>query len=46
MAEKQKKKKGGNVAGAVWQLAEPIAKELGLSLWDVRFVKEGAYHYL
>ena len=31
---------------AVWRLAEPIAAELGLSIWDVRFVKEGAYHYL
>ena len=30
----------------VWRLAEPIAAELGLSIWDVRFVKEGAYHYL
>ncbi len=27
-------------------LAEPIAKELGLSIWDVRFVKEGASWYL
>lgn len=46
MAEKQRKKKGGNVAQSVWHLAEPIAAELGLSIWDVRFVKEGAYHYL
>lgn len=28
------------------KLAEPIAAELGLSLWDVRFVKEGAGWYL
>lgn len=46
MAEKRKKKNGGNVAQSVWQLATPIAAELGLSIWDVRFVKEGAYHYL
>lgn len=46
LAEKQRKKKGGNVAQSVWRLAEPIAAELGLSIWDVRFVKEGAYHYL
>jgi ribosome maturation factor RimP len=46
LAEKQKKRKGGNVAQAVWNLAAPIAAELGLSIWDVRFVKEGAYHYL
>lgn len=41
-----KSAKGGNVTGAVRALAEPLAKELGLSLWDVRFVKEGAEHYL
>ena len=40
------KKHGGNVTNTVRQIAEPIAKELGLSLWDVRFVKEGAEHYL
>lgn len=34
------------MALSVWRLAEPIAAELGLSIWDVRFVKEGAYHYL
>lgn len=34
------------MAQSVWRLAEPIAAELGLSIWDVRFVKEGAYHYL
>ena len=31
-----------NTVDTVWQLAEPIAAELGLTLWDVRFVKEGA----
>ncbi len=40
------KGKGGNVAAAVWQLAEPIAKELGVELWDIRFVKEGADWFL
>lgn len=30
----------------VWQLAEPIAAELGVSLWDVRFEKEGASYFL
>ena len=34
--------KKGNTVDAVWQLAEPIASSLGLRLWDVRFVKEGA----
>ena len=38
-------KKGNTVAG-IWQLAEPIAKELQLDLWDVRFLKEGAEWYL
>lgn len=40
------KGKGGNVAAAVWQLAEPIAKELGVELWDIRFVKEGTDWFL
>ena len=39
-------KKKGNVAQRVWELAEPLAKELGLSLWDVQFVKEGADWFL
>lgn len=30
----------------VFSLAEPVARELGLSIWDVRFVKEGASWYL
>lgn len=41
-----KKNKGGLTVSAVTALAEPIAKELGLSLWDVRYVKEGASWYL
>lgn len=40
------KGKGGNTVAAVWALAEPIARSLGLQLWDVRFVKEGASWYL
>ncbi len=35
-----------NVVSVVRALAEPIAEELGLRLWDVRFVKEGASWYL
>ncbi len=35
-----------NTQDTVRQLAEPIAQELGLRLWDVRFVKEGSEHYL
>ncbi len=39
-------KKKGNVAQRVWELSEPLAKELNLSLWDVQFVKEGADWFL
>ncbi|NLA72278.1 MAG: ribosome maturation factor RimP [Clostridiales bacterium] len=37
---------GKNTVSRVWEIAEPLAKELGLILWDVRFVKEGANYYL
>lgn len=30
------------VAGRVWDLAEPIARDLGLEVWDVQYQKEGA----
>ncbi len=40
------KGKGGNVVQAVWQIAEPIARELGLEIWDIRFLKEGANWFL
>ena len=36
MAEKK------NVAQTVRELAKPLVESLGLELWDVRFVKEGA----
>ena len=32
----------GGVAAKVRELAEPLAKELGLSVWDVQYNKEGA----
>ncbi len=35
-----------NVVSIVRSIAEPVAKDLGLILWDVRFVKEGASWYL
>lgn len=41
MAEKKK-----STVSVVWELAEPIAKGLGLILWDVRFLKEGTDWYL
>lgn len=40
------KKKGSNTVAEVKALAEPIINRLGLSLWDVRYVKEGAVWYL
>ena len=40
------KGKGGNTVAAVWEIAEPIARELGLEIWDIRFVKEGADWFL
>ncbi len=35
-----------NTVQKVWEITEPIAKELGLELWDIRYVKEGANYYL
>lgn len=45
MAEKGKGK-GKNTVAVVWDIVEPIAESLGLVLWDVRFVKEGASWFL
>ena len=39
-------KPAGGVAAVCYALAQPVAEELGLMLWDVRFVKEGATWYL
>lgn len=41
-----KKSRGNNIVSAVWQLAEPFAKDLGLTIWDVKFVKEGSDYFL
>lgn len=38
--------KGGNTVKIVWDIVEPLAEELGLSIWDVRFLKEGSQWYL
>ncbi len=40
------KSKGGVTVSKVWELCEPIVKELGVSIWDVRYVKEGADRFL
>ncbi|RKJ41664.1 ribosome maturation factor RimP [Acutalibacter sp. 1XD8-33] len=36
----QKPKKG--TAPRVWEMAEPLAENLGLTVWDVQYLKEGA----
>lgn len=38
--------KKGNTVELVTRLVEPVAQELGLQIWDVRFEKEGAGWYL
>ena len=40
------KSKGGVTVSKVWELCQPIVEGLGLSLWDVRYVKEGADWFL
>ncbi len=44
MAKKDQKK--GNTVEAVTELVQPLVESLGLTLWDVRFVKEGTLWYL
>ncbi len=34
------------ITDTVWALAEPLARELSLQLWDVEFVKEAGTNYL
>ena len=38
--------KGGNTVKTVWDIVTPFAEELGLKIWDVRFLKEGSSWYL
>lgn len=42
MAQKGK----GNTVSRVTEIIRPFADEMGLALWDVRFLKEGASWYL
>ena len=35
-----------DIIAAVWKMAEPIALETGVTLWDVKFEKEGASFFL
>jgi ribosome maturation factor RimP len=39
-------KRTGNIAGLVYSVAEPIAKELGLTIWDIVYEKEGSQWFL
>lgn len=34
------------VCEVIEELALPVAEDLGLSVWDIEFVKEGGQHYL
>lgn len=38
--------KDSNTVSAVRMIAEPIAKKLGLQIWDIRFIKEGTGWFL
>lgn len=40
------KKVSGGIAATVRTIAEPIATRLGLRIWDVEYVKEGARYVL
>jgi len=40
-----KNKKTG-IAATVWELVNPIVTDFGLTLWDVRYQKEGAQWFL
>ncbi len=37
--------KGGTVS-KVFEIVEPFAKELGLEIWDIKYLKEGASYFL
>ena len=36
----------GNTVSKVYEIVSPFAEELGLEIWDIRFVKEGTDWYL
>ena len=46
MAKQKRGGSGGNIATVCRALAEPLAEQAGVSIWDVRFVKEGADWFL
>ncbi len=41
-----KNNSGKNIASVVRELVAPVAEEMGLFIWDVEFVKEGADKHL
>ncbi len=41
-----KSNSGKNIASAVREIITPVAEEMGLFIWDVEFVKEGADKHL
>ena len=41
-----KQSKGESITEIVKKIADPIAKNLDLELWDIKFVKEGPNRYL
>ena len=43
---KDNKSKGSTVCDAVRAIAEPVAQQCGVEIWDVRYLKEGAEWYL
>lgn len=38
--------KSGNITKKIYEIAKPIAENLGLEIWDVKFLKEGKNWYL
>lgn len=38
--------KGGNTVQIVQKLCEPVAKEMGLYIWDIKYIKEGSSWFL
>ena len=39
-------RKGKNTVSVVEEIARPIAAELGLEIWDIRYLKEGSQWFL
>lgn len=39
-------KKSGSTVDKVYELAKPLADEIGVDIWDIRFEKEGSNWYL